>query len=156
MSVIVKTGGDLRQEQLAVQLIREFQAIWAEEKSGCWVKQYVVQESPLPPGSRWSMQLPDNDHRQFFWSHRDNQGRCFDPFYQEGGICQASCRRPFGACHFAGPLQIREHYSLSNDFLILIASNRPMVTLHQPSSPVLNGTSPNLLQATRSLHTFFK
>ena len=38
VSVIVKTGGDLRQEQLAVQLIREFQIIWAEEKCPCWVK----------------------------------------------------------------------------------------------------------------------
>ena len=36
--VIVKTGGDLRQEQLAVQLIHEFQHIWAEEKCPCWVK----------------------------------------------------------------------------------------------------------------------
>ncbi|TEB31287.1 kinase-like protein [Coprinellus micaceus] len=42
MSVIVKTGGDLRQEQLAVQLIREFQAIWTEEKSGCWVKHFRI------------------------------------------------------------------------------------------------------------------
>ncbi|KAG6818102.1 hypothetical protein H0H87_000006 [Tephrocybe sp. NHM501043] len=31
ISVIVKTGGDLRQEQLAVQLIHEFQRIWEEE-----------------------------------------------------------------------------------------------------------------------------
>ncbi|KAG6909700.1 hypothetical protein DXG01_015901 [Tephrocybe rancida] len=31
VSVIVKTGGDLRQEQLAVQLIHEFQQIWEEE-----------------------------------------------------------------------------------------------------------------------------
>jgi len=38
VSVIVKTGGDLRQEQLAVQLIREFQVIWNEERCGCWVK----------------------------------------------------------------------------------------------------------------------
>jgi phosphatidylinositol kinase/protein kinase (PI-3 family) len=38
VSVIVKTGGDLRQEQLAVQLIREFQGIWAEERCSCWVK----------------------------------------------------------------------------------------------------------------------
>lgn len=38
VSVIVKTGGDLRQEQLAVQLIREFQRIWAEENCPCWVR----------------------------------------------------------------------------------------------------------------------
>lgn len=38
VSVIVKTGGDLRQEQLAVQLIREFQRIWAEENCACWVR----------------------------------------------------------------------------------------------------------------------
>ncbi|TFK29951.1 kinase-like protein [Coprinopsis marcescibilis] len=42
MSVIVKTGGDLRQEQLAVQLIREFQSIWDEEKCGCWVKHFRI------------------------------------------------------------------------------------------------------------------
>lgn len=42
MSVIVKTGGDLRQEQLAVQLIREFQSIWAEEKVSCWVKHFRI------------------------------------------------------------------------------------------------------------------
>jgi phosphatidylinositol 4-kinase len=40
--VIVKTGGDLRQEQLAVQLIREFQGIWAEEKCPCWVKYFRI------------------------------------------------------------------------------------------------------------------
>jgi len=38
VSVIVKTGGDLRQEQLAVQLIREFQRIWTEENCACWVR----------------------------------------------------------------------------------------------------------------------
>ncbi|KAF5315851.1 hypothetical protein D9611_004705 [Ephemerocybe angulata] len=42
MSVIVKTGGDLRQEQLAVQLIQEFQNLWAEEKCGCWVKHFRI------------------------------------------------------------------------------------------------------------------
>ncbi|TFK42568.1 kinase-like domain-containing protein [Crucibulum laeve] len=42
VSVIVKTGGDLRQEQLAVQLIREFQAIWAEENSACWVRYFRI------------------------------------------------------------------------------------------------------------------
>lgn len=38
VSVIVKTGGDLRQEQLAVQLIQEFQRIWTEENCPCWVR----------------------------------------------------------------------------------------------------------------------
>ncbi|PPQ93305.1 hypothetical protein CVT25_014434 [Psilocybe cyanescens] len=42
VSVIIKTGGDLRQEQLAVQLIREFQGIWAEEKCPCWVKYFRI------------------------------------------------------------------------------------------------------------------
>ncbi|CAA7271686.1 unnamed protein product [Cyclocybe aegerita] len=42
VSVIVKTGGDLRQEQLAVQLIREFAGIWAEEKCACWVKYFRI------------------------------------------------------------------------------------------------------------------
>ncbi|KAF8163315.1 kinase-like domain-containing protein [Crassisporium funariophilum] len=42
VSVIVKTGGDLRQEQLAVQLIREFQGIWAEERCSCWVKYFRI------------------------------------------------------------------------------------------------------------------
>lgn len=38
LSVIVKTGGDLRQEQLAVQLIQEFKRIWKEENCQCWVR----------------------------------------------------------------------------------------------------------------------
>ncbi|RDB21050.1 Phosphatidylinositol 4-kinase PIK1alpha [Hypsizygus marmoreus] len=42
VSVIVKTGGDLRQEQLAVQLIREFQRIWEEEKCSCWVRYFRI------------------------------------------------------------------------------------------------------------------
>ncbi|KAF8894630.1 hypothetical protein BD779DRAFT_1502166 [Infundibulicybe gibba] len=42
ISVIVKTGGDLRQEQLAVQLIQEFQRIWEEEKCLCWVKYFRI------------------------------------------------------------------------------------------------------------------
>lgn len=38
VSVIVKTGGDLRQEQLAVQLIQEFEKIWKDENCACWVR----------------------------------------------------------------------------------------------------------------------
>lgn len=38
ISVIVKTGADLRQEQLAVQLIRVFGQIWKEEKCPSWVR----------------------------------------------------------------------------------------------------------------------
>lgn len=37
LSCIVKTGADLRQEQLAVQLISEFGRIWSEEKCPGWV-----------------------------------------------------------------------------------------------------------------------
>ncbi|KAK4051786.1 Phosphatidylinositol 4-kinase pik1alpha (PI4-kinase)(PtdIns-4-kinase) [Microbotryomycetes sp. JL221] len=37
ISVIVKTGADLRQEQFAVQLIREFGRIWNEESLPAWV-----------------------------------------------------------------------------------------------------------------------
>ncbi|KAJ6547580.1 kinase-like domain-containing protein [Mycena capillaripes] len=42
VSVIVKTGADLRQEQLAVQLIREFQSIWEEENCACWVRYFRI------------------------------------------------------------------------------------------------------------------
>ncbi|KII88487.1 hypothetical protein PLICRDRAFT_161633 [Plicaturopsis crispa FD-325 SS-3] len=42
VSVIVKTGGDLRQEQLAVQLIQEFERIWREEKCHCWVRYFRI------------------------------------------------------------------------------------------------------------------
>ncbi|KAL0581710.1 Phosphatidylinositol 4-kinase pik1alpha (PI4-kinase)(PtdIns-4-kinase) [Marasmius crinis-equi] len=42
VSVIVKTGGDLRQEQIAVQLIREFQRIWEEENCQCWVRYFRI------------------------------------------------------------------------------------------------------------------
>ncbi|OCH94994.1 kinase-like protein [Obba rivulosa] len=42
VSVIVKTGGDLRQEQLAVQLIQEFEKIWREENCACWVRYFRI------------------------------------------------------------------------------------------------------------------
>lgn len=38
LSVIVKTGDDLRQEQLATQLIERFGQIWKEEHCDCWVR----------------------------------------------------------------------------------------------------------------------
>ncbi|KAH0830583.1 kinase-like protein [Lanmaoa asiatica] len=42
VSVIVKTGGDLRQEQVAVQLIQEFERIWQEESCQCWVRYFRI------------------------------------------------------------------------------------------------------------------
>lgn len=42
VSVIVKTGGDLRQEQVAVHLIREFERIWQEERCQCWVRYFRI------------------------------------------------------------------------------------------------------------------
>jgi len=42
LSVIVKTGADLRQEQLAVQLIQEFKRIWKEESCQCWVRYFRI------------------------------------------------------------------------------------------------------------------
>jgi len=42
VSVIVKTGGDLRQEQLAVQLIQEFEKIWKDESCSCWVRYFRI------------------------------------------------------------------------------------------------------------------
>ncbi|KAH9946026.1 kinase-like protein [Epithele typhae] len=42
VSVIVKTGGDLRQEQLAVQLIQEFENIWRDESCQCWVRYFRI------------------------------------------------------------------------------------------------------------------
>ena len=41
-SVIVKTGADLRQEQLAVQLIQEFGRIWQDTGSKCWVRYFKI------------------------------------------------------------------------------------------------------------------
>ncbi|WAR59272.1 hypothetical protein PtB15_10B614 [Puccinia triticina] len=41
-SVIVKTGTDLRQEQIIVQLINEFGRIWAEEACDVWVRYYRI------------------------------------------------------------------------------------------------------------------
>ncbi|KAI7894575.1 uncharacterized protein EV154DRAFT_536540 [Mucor mucedo] len=38
ISVIVKNGADLRQEQFAIQLIREFQRIWEDTGVNVWVK----------------------------------------------------------------------------------------------------------------------
>ncbi|CCA66930.1 related to PIK1-phosphatidylinositol 4-kinase [Serendipita indica DSM 11827] len=42
ISVIVKTGADLRQEQLAGLLIQEFSRIWREEKCQCWVRYFRI------------------------------------------------------------------------------------------------------------------
>ncbi|KAF9246501.1 kinase-like protein [Melanogaster broomeanus] len=42
VSVIVKTGDDLRQEQVAVQLIQEFERIWKEESCQCWVRYFRI------------------------------------------------------------------------------------------------------------------
>ncbi|EJD06043.1 uncharacterized protein FOMMEDRAFT_139331 [Fomitiporia mediterranea MF3/22] len=42
VSVIVKTGADLRQEQLAVQMIQEFERIWREESCQCWVRPFQI------------------------------------------------------------------------------------------------------------------
>ncbi|KAK0548216.1 Phosphatidylinositol 4-kinase pik1alpha (PI4-kinase)(PtdIns-4-kinase) [Tilletia horrida] len=41
-SMIVKTGADLRQEQLAVQLIDEFGRIWASTGCPCWVRYFRI------------------------------------------------------------------------------------------------------------------
>ncbi len=41
-SVIIKTGADLRQEQLAVQLINEFGRIFHETNSKCWVRYFRI------------------------------------------------------------------------------------------------------------------
>ncbi|UZJ54855.1 hypothetical protein CBS101457_004175 [Exobasidium rhododendri] len=41
-SVIIKTGADLRQEQLAVQLIQEFGRIWRETGSKCWIRYFKI------------------------------------------------------------------------------------------------------------------
>ncbi|KAI9197389.1 uncharacterized protein BJ171DRAFT_477921 [Polychytrium aggregatum] len=42
LSVIVKSGADLRQEQLALQLIRECQMIWDEAKCPAWVHNFRI------------------------------------------------------------------------------------------------------------------
>ncbi|WWC90413.1 uncharacterized protein L201_005348 [Kwoniella dendrophila CBS 6074] len=42
ISVIVKTGADLRQEQLATQLIERFSRIWKEEKCECWSRFFRI------------------------------------------------------------------------------------------------------------------
>lgn len=42
LPAIVKSGADLRQEQLASQLLREFRDIWRKRNVRCWVKYYRV------------------------------------------------------------------------------------------------------------------
>lgn len=42
LSVIVKTGADLRQEQFAVQLINEFGRVWRECGNRCWVRDFRI------------------------------------------------------------------------------------------------------------------
>ena len=62
-SLIVKVRDDLRQEQLACQIVRYFGRIWAEEGLALFVYPYVASGPPatdggdwvpcLAPGSRW-------------------------------------------------------------------------------------------------------
>lgn len=42
ISVIIKTGADLRQEQLATQLVGEFSRIWQGEASSVWVRYFNI------------------------------------------------------------------------------------------------------------------
>lgn len=42
ISVIVKTGADLRQEQLATQLIERFTKIWTDEGCECWARFFRI------------------------------------------------------------------------------------------------------------------
>ncbi|KAL7753394.1 Phosphatidylinositol 4-kinase pik1alpha (PI4-kinase)(PtdIns-4-kinase) [Sorochytrium milnesiophthora] len=42
LSVVVKSGADLRQEQLACQIVREMGRVWAEAGVPCWVYNYRV------------------------------------------------------------------------------------------------------------------
>jgi hypothetical protein len=82
--VIVKTGADLRQEQLAVQLIREFGRIWQDEKCGCWVRQSVALGQIF-----WHMrmnhpQFSDTYYRVYFRDCRNDYGRSLHPFAEEG------------------------------------------------------------------------
>lgn len=42
ISVIVKTGADLRQEQLATQLIERFTKIWKDEGCECWARFFRI------------------------------------------------------------------------------------------------------------------
>ncbi|KAJ1565351.1 Phosphatidylinositol 4-kinase pik1alpha (PI4-kinase)(PtdIns-4-kinase), partial [Nowakowskiella sp. JEL0078] len=42
VSVIVKSGADLRQEQLALQLIKEFKKIWSEASVPVWIHSFKI------------------------------------------------------------------------------------------------------------------
>lgn len=53
LSVIVKTGADLRQEQLATQLVERFSKIWKEEGCECWVRLYVLPIMSPPEFADW-------------------------------------------------------------------------------------------------------
>lgn len=45
-SVIVKPGADLRQEHLALQLIREIHTIWKKENCPVWIYRYLIFTNP--------------------------------------------------------------------------------------------------------------
>lgn len=68
MSVIVKTGADLRQEQFAIQLVREFDLIWSEETCPHWVRLCV---SPRCTEFHLSdltlLQLSNHGHERKYW-----------------------------------------------------------------------------------------
>ncbi|KAI8619909.1 hypothetical protein BC830DRAFT_1078219 [Chytriomyces sp. MP71] len=91
VSVIVKSGSDLRQEVLALQLIKEMERIWKEEKVPVWVHYYRVMVTSHQGGLIETIQNAISIHsiKKDGYSHNLNQPgvaySLYDYFIQEFG-----------------------------------------------------------------------
>ena len=103
--MIVKTGADLRQEQLAVQLIQEFRRIWKEENCQCWVRQYAYLTfiNNYFGRSNLSLELPNPHYRRYFGSRRNHHGCRLNTLNKKSRVRTTVSRRTIRARHPHGP-----------------------------------------------------
>ncbi|KAJ3031611.1 UNVERIFIED_CONTAM: Phosphatidylinositol 4-kinase pik1alpha (PI4-kinase)(PtdIns-4-kinase) [Siphonaria sp. JEL0065] len=91
MSVIVKSGSDLRQEVLALQLIKEMKRIWKEENVPVWVHYYRVLVTSHQGGLIETVQNAISVHsikKEGYNQHMNQPGvaySLYDYFIQEFG-----------------------------------------------------------------------
>ncbi|KAI8836532.1 kinase-like domain-containing protein [Chytriomyces cf. hyalinus JEL632] len=91
VSVIVKSGSDLRQEVLALQLIKEMDRIWKEEKVPVWVHYYRVMVTSDQGGLIETIQNAISIHsikKEGYSKHLNQPGvaySLYDYFLQEFG-----------------------------------------------------------------------
>ncbi|KAF9518201.1 hypothetical protein BS47DRAFT_1389138 [Hydnum rufescens UP504] len=90
LSFIVKTGADLRQEQMVVQLVQGKRTADVGSDSGFHL---IVENSPATTLTRlYCLSLPNAHYGDQFWIGGDDQGHSIYPFNQKGKICLTSPR----------------------------------------------------------------